>query len=189
MRIRAGIVTLAVAILGIVAMVVPVSTSAAQTATPAISEVGFPGLDSATQNITFSPNLTGRVSRSVIPANPRLESWRLTAEGTAALLGRFKYVSNLTVHFGVDGAPLSITDGVGAFTGDASDNRGDAIFFALSGVFQRGHDGKFDAVFIVTGGNGRFAGLVGSGRIAASADQAANTFVGAWDGVTKPAGR
>ncbi|MDQ6617880.1 MAG: hypothetical protein M3083_24825 [Actinomycetota bacterium] len=175
-RIRVGFVTLAVAVLGVSAMVVSVTASAAQSATPAGA------------NINFSPNLTGRVNRSVIPANPPVESWRLTAEGTAAPLGRFNYVSNLTVHFGIDGMPLSITDGVGAFTGDAKNNSGDAIFFTLSGVFQRGGDGKFDAVFIVTGGTGRFVGLFGSGRIAASADVAHNTFVGAWDGLAKRPG-
>jgi hypothetical protein len=148
-----------------------------------------PGAASAVGgNVAFAPNLVGTVTRTAIPTSPPQESWRLSAVGTAAPLGAFRYQSTLRVHFGVDGQPLSITDGVGTFTGIGPDNRGDAIVFTLSGIFRPGGGGAFDAVFIVTGGSGRFAGLVGSGRIAASADLAANTFVGAWDGTLKNSG-
>lgn len=136
-------------------------------------------------SIGFNPNLRGTVTGTPIRTNPAEEIVRFVAHGTAAPLGDFNYASNLIVHFGVDGYPLSITDGLGSFTGASSANRGDAIFFTLSGIFQPANNGTFDAVFIVTGGSGRFSGVIGSGRIAASAQLPSGMFVGAWDGTVK----
>ena len=138
-------------------------------------------------NVGFGPNLVGEIDRSAIPANPGLESWRLTTKGSAAPLGKFHYVSELRVHFGVDGLPLSITDGVGAFTGE----HGDALFFTLSGIVQPNTDAKnptlypFEATYIITGGTGQYAYAVGSGRIVGTVDPNKGEFVGNW-GPAKP---
>ncbi|GEM_PF-3818270 len=148
-------------------------------------------------DVAFNPDLVGNVARVAIPVNLPVESWTLTAKGSSAPLGDFRYKSQLTVHMGLDGKPLSITDGIGAFTGvDSNGNpTGDAIYFTLSGIFQPAtgdnQDNQnqnvipFNAVFIVTGGSGKFTGAFGSGRIKASADVQNNTFVGAWTGTTR----
>jgi hypothetical protein len=138
-----------------------------------------------TTDVRFSPQLQGKVNVSDLMVDPQVQAWTLTTKGSASPLGDFDYKSDLRIHYGIDGELLSITDGVGAFTG----KDGDAIYFTLSGVFEPNtakdrSDGQvtFDAIYIVTGGAGRFYGITGSGRIKGTADLKHHSFVGDWDG-------
>lgn len=139
-----------------------------------------------TSNVSFSPQLKGKVSISDLKVDPLVQAWTLTTKGSASPLGEFDYKSDFRIHYGIDGQLLAITDGLGAFTG----KNGDAIFFTVSGLFEpnsakdrsEGGNVTFDAIYLVTGGTGRFAGMSGSGRIKGTADLEEHTFVGNWDG-------
>jgi hypothetical protein len=96
----------------------------------------------------------------VVPVSPPIAGARTTARGEAALLGPITYLDLHTIHFGVDGRPVSFTDGVGVLTAA----NGDALFISFSGLSRAtATTAMAEGPYIVTGGSGRFAGATGSG--------------------------
>lgn len=109
-------------------------------------------------NATVSGSLPPRF---VIPLVPPIKLGNYTADGTSDLLGTVQYTEANTLHVGVDGKALSVTDGIGVL----SAGNGDALFVSYSGLITNDQGTAADLRFTVSGGTGRFLGASGSGSI------------------------
>jgi hypothetical protein len=99
-----------------------------------------------------------------IPTSPAITVAIDTAMGMDPNLGAFTYIETGTAHVGVDGQPLWLSGGVGALTA----SNGDAIFFSFGGTYvtpTAPYDRDFEGTFTITGGQGRYLGATGSGRV------------------------
>jgi hypothetical protein len=117
----------------------------------------------------------------MIPISPAILSWKDVAAGDAPPLGRVTYIDHAIVHLGVDGKPVSCTDGVGAFTSA----NGDDLFITFSGLIRP--TTKSDVIAsegacTITGGRGRFKGATGSGAINMEMNVAQNTVTVSLEG-------
>jgi hypothetical protein len=130
--------------------------------------------------------IAGLTDNYAIPVSPPILSWRDTAAGEAPPLGHVTYVDHTTVHLGVDGKPLSCTDGVAAFTSAI----GDDLFITFSGLLRAGSTPDTiisEGAFTVTGGRGRLSGATGSGVITMEMNVAKNTATISLDGtISRP---
>jgi len=123
----------------------------------------------------------------VIPWDPPIWGFNVTWPAESELLGPCTYYENSTAQIGVDGAPMSITNAIGALTAAS----GDAIFFRFSGlVYSTATGGGCDHRMVIVGGKGRFAGATGSGTIKGESDLAKNVGTLTFDGtISRPAAK
>jgi hypothetical protein len=132
--------------------------------------------------VPFTFTMAGLTDSFPIPSSPPVLSWKDAASGQTPLLGgSFTYVDHAMIHLGVDGNPISCTDGVGAFTAI----NGDSITVSFSGlVHPSAKAGLLESVgaYIVTCGKGRFAGAAGSGTLTMEIDPAKNLVNISWNG-------
>lgn len=114
-----------------------------------------------------------------IPVSPPIGDAHLTAKGEATLLGPVTLRSRATIHFGVDGRPVSLSNWVGALTADS----GDALFISANGLVRATATGFTNELgYTVTGGRGRFAGATGSGVSRAVGDLSKNETTVVFEG-------
>jgi hypothetical protein len=125
----------------------------------------------------------------VIPVNPPIALGINEFAGTDPLLGQFSYIDYNIARFGVQGKPVSLTDGVGAFTAAS----GDALFVTFTALDRppvAPFDINVEGAFTVTGGNGRFLGASGSGVTRITRDPVRKEITKSYDGtlaIPKPA--
>ncbi len=83
---------------------------------------------------------------------------------------------------GADGVPMSATDGIYAETTSS----GDAIYGTFSGLIRASEKPGFitlEAVSLITGGKGRFAGATGHDRLRAESELATSKGSFSWEGL------
>jgi hypothetical protein len=125
--------------------------------------------------------IAGLTDSYLIPISPAILSWKDVAAGDAPPLGHVSYIDHAIVHLGVDGKPVSCTDGVGAFTSA----NGDDLFITFSGLIRPTTKPDViasEGVFTATGGRGRFKGSIGSGAINMEMNVAQNTVAVSLEG-------
>jgi hypothetical protein len=140
------------------------------------------GAQAPQDQVPFKVTGAGPTESFMIPVGPPILSWKDSIPtGDAPLLGQFTYVDHTIVHLGVDGKPVSCTDGIGAFTAA----NGDGIFLSFSGLIHPSPKPGLllsEGIYTVTGGQGRFAGASGSGVVTMEIDPVKNMVVASWDG-------
>jgi hypothetical protein len=145
------------------------------------------GAQAPQDQVPFKVTGAGPTESFVIPVGPPVLSWKDSIPtGDAPLLGQFTYVDHTIVHLGVDGKPVSCTDGIGAF----SAANGDGVFLSFSGLIRPSSQAGLlhsEGVYTITGGKGRFAGAAGSGVVTMEIDPAKNMVTASWDGtISRP---
>jgi hypothetical protein len=119
--------------------------------------------------VPFKITFAITTDRIVIPANPPIQAVRVSWSGQSDLLGPVMGVSAHTNHLGVDGLPISSTDGVGVINGA----NGDAFFITYRGLIHPPNPPgvfPYEFAFNITGGTGRFTGATGSGTLTGVTD-------------------
>jgi hypothetical protein len=82
--------------------------------------------------VPFKITFAITTDRIVIPANPPIQAVRVSWSGQSDLLGPVTGISAHTNHLGVDGLPISSTEGVGVISGA----NGDAFFITYRGLIH-----------------------------------------------------
>jgi len=131
----------------------------------------------------FTATLTGPFpNRFLVPLDPPMATIQEKLTGQCDLfVGPVRWTDKHTMHFGVDGQPLSFTNGVGVIY----DNRDSAVFVHFSGFASNPATGVTigEDTFQITGGRGDYEGAYGSGRLRVTLDQNQNTTTMAFDGI------
>jgi hypothetical protein len=134
--------------------------------------------------VPIKGSLTGVGDSFLIPMDPPILSSRVTATGQAELLGQkfpVTLISASYVTLGVDGIPLSITDGHEV----VSYPEGSAAFVHINGSIRPSSKAGFltmEGTWTVTGGRGMFLGASGSGTWRAEQEIATGRFTQSWEG-------
>jgi len=105
-----------------------------------------------------------------------------TAKVNDSVLGSATDTGHYLLRLGVDGTPLSVTDGVYTSTGA----NGDAIHGTFSGLVRPSEKPGFvvfEGVGFVTGGRGRFVGATGHDLTRSEIELATGKGSYSWEGV------
>jgi hypothetical protein len=143
--------------------------------------LGLAGPGSAQQPpldlVPFNATFTVRYQSTPVPVNPPIITQVVSGAGQADLIGQFTVTAQRTVQLGVEGQPLWSSGNPGVFTAA----NGDTIFWTANGV--AGGPGAF----LITGGQGRFAGIVGSGAVSVVTDATKGESTWTWVGkISRP---
>jgi hypothetical protein len=122
----------------------------------------------------------------VIPLTPPVAATRVSySSGQSDLLGPFTGIAHQLTRLKPDGTRLSITDGLGVWTGA----NGDSIFFNYVGLFgtQTTPDVRtFQKAIAITGGTGRFVGASGHAVLNGVSDLVKNVTTMTVEGMITP---
>jgi hypothetical protein len=158
---------------------------------PALVVLLLPGLLPAgvaqvADQVPLKFSISGAFSNYAIPVSPPILSFKDEAAGQAPPMGQVTYVDHAIVHLGVDGKPISCTDGIAAFTAAS----GDDLFISFSGLIRPGGQADVllsEGAFTIRGGNGKLKGATGSGVLRMEMNMAHNTVKISLDGtVSRP---
>jgi hypothetical protein len=143
--------------------------------------LGLAGPGSAQQPpldlVPFNATFTVRYQSTPVPVNPPMITQVVSGAGQADLIGQITVTAQRTVQLGVDGQPLWSGANPAVFTAA----NGDAIFWVANGVVGA------PGAFIITGGQGRFAGVVGSGAVSVVTDATKGESTWTWVGkISRP---
>jgi hypothetical protein len=123
--------------------------------------------------VPFKGTITGLPDGIVIPTQPPIgiAFTRVPVRGEATPLGAFEFMASVRIQLGSNGKAIGFSDGVGAMTAA----NGDAFFVSFSGLARQPAPetpriGRFEGVFTVTGGKGRFVGSSGNGTLTGTVD-------------------
>jgi hypothetical protein len=132
--------------------------------------------------VPWKGTATGTSSAFVIPVDPPIAVVQFTATGESSALGTATTVGYFLMRIGADGTPMAVTDGIYVETAA----NGDAIYGTFSGLVRPsekpGHI-ALEAISLISGGKGRFAGASGHDLLRAETELATGKGSFSWEGL------